>query len=65
MDRVDVYPHFAGLVGKCVCVTPFSEAAAAKTRAEARAAKAASKTLKSAQETVPPETYEQRDSGEG
>lgn len=36
-----------------------SEAAAAKARADARAAKAASKTLKNAQETVPPETYEQ------
>ncbi len=36
-----------------------SEAAAAKARADARAAKAASKTLKTAQETVPPETYEQ------
>ena len=36
-----------------------SEAAAAKARADARAAKAAGKSLKTAQETVPPETYEQ------
>ncbi|GAN00535.1 hypothetical protein U91I_04201 [alpha proteobacterium U9-1i] len=34
------------------------EAAAAKARADARAAKAGAKTLKSAQETVPAETYE-------
>ena len=33
-------------------------ACAAKARADARAAKAQSKTLKSAQETVPAETYE-------
>ncbi|MDX2275725.1 MAG: cell cycle transcriptional regulator TrcR [Hyphomonadaceae bacterium] len=35
-----------------------SEAAAAKQRADARAAKVEAKTLKTAQETVPPETYE-------
>jgi hypothetical protein len=35
------------------------EAAAAKARADARAAKSGSKTLKTAQETVPAETYEQ------
>jgi hypothetical protein len=35
------------------------EAAAAKARADARAAKSGAKTLKSAQETVPAETYEQ------
>jgi hypothetical protein len=34
------------------------EAAAAKQRADARVAKAEAKTLKTAQETVPPETYE-------
>ncbi|MDX2275282.1 MAG: cell cycle transcriptional regulator TrcR [Hyphomonadaceae bacterium] len=36
-----------------------SEAAAAKQRADARAAKAEGRTLKAAQETVPPETYAQ------
>jgi hypothetical protein len=35
-----------------------SEAAAAKQRADARAAKSEARTLKAAQETVPPETYE-------
>jgi len=38
-----------------------SEAAAAKQRADARAAKAEAKTLKTAQETVPPETYEREE----
>lgn len=36
-----------------------ADAAAAKARAEARQRKAEAKTLKAAQETVPPETYEQ------
>ncbi len=36
-----------------------SDAAAAKARADARQRKAEAKTLKAAQETVPPETYEQ------
>lgn len=40
-----------------------SEAAAAKARADARAAKSAAKTLKSAQDTVPAETYERTDEG--
>ena len=35
------------------------EAAAAKARADARAAKAEAQTLKTAQETVPAETYDQ------
>lgn len=42
-----------------------SEASVAKARADARAAKAEAKTLKTAQETVPAETYEQAPSEEG
>lgn len=42
-----------------------ADAAAAKARAEARRAKEEAKTLKAAQETVPPETYGQRDDNQG
>ena len=41
-----------------------ADAAAAKARAEARARKAEAKTLKAAQETVPPETYQQDSNSE-
>ncbi len=56
-----VDPVTIGLCTQIELDAVVADAAAAKARADARAAKAAAKTLKSAQETVPPETYEQRD----
>lgn len=53
-----VDPVTIGLCSQIELDAVVQEAAAAKARAEARAAKAEAKTLKSAQETVPPETYE-------
>lgn len=52
-----VDPVTIGLCSQIELDAVVQEAAAAKARAEARAAKADSKTLKAAQETVPPETY--------
>jgi hypothetical protein len=54
-----VDPVTIGLCSQIELDAVVSEAAAAKARADARNAKAQSKTLKSAQETVPAETYEQ------
>lgn len=56
-----VDPVTIGLCTQIELDTVVSEAAAAKARADARIAKAQSKTLKSAQETVPAETYEPRE----
>jgi hypothetical protein len=56
-----VDPVTIGLCTQIELDAVVADAAAAKARADARAAKAEAKTLKSAQETVPPETYEQRD----
>lgn len=56
-----VDPVTLGLCTQIELDAVVADAAAAKARADARAAKAAAKTLKSAQETVPPETYEQPD----
>ena len=53
-----VDPVTIGLCSQIELDAVVQEAAAAKARAEARAAKAESKTLKTAQETVPPDTYE-------
>ena len=53
-----VDPVTIGLCSQIELDAVVQEAAAAKARAEARAAKAEAKTLKTAQETVPPETYE-------
>jgi hypothetical protein len=53
-----VDPVTIGLCTQIELDAVVSDAAAAKARADARASKAASKTLKSAQETVPAETYE-------
>jgi len=53
-----VDPVTIGLCTQIELDAVVQEAAAAKARADARAAKAEAKTLKSAQETVPPETYE-------
>lgn len=53
-----VDPVTIGLCSQIELDGVVQEAAAAKARAEARAAKAEAKTLKTAQETVPPETYE-------
>lgn len=53
-----VDPVTIGLCSQIELDGVVQEAAAAKARAEARAAKADAKTLKTAQETVPPETYE-------
>lgn len=53
-----VDPVTIGLCSQIELDAVVADAAAAKTRAEARARKAEAKTLKSAQETVPPETYE-------
>jgi uncharacterized protein len=52
-----VDPVTIGLCTQIELDAVVSEAAAAKARADARAAKAQAKTLKTAQETVPPETY--------
>jgi hypothetical protein len=59
-----VDPVTIGLCSQIELDAVVADAAAAKARAEARARKAETKTLKTAQETVPPETYEQRDGGE-
>ncbi len=56
-----VDPVTIGLCTQIELDAVVADAAAAKARAEARARKAEAKTLKAAQETVPPETYEQRD----
>lgn len=56
-----VDPVSLGLCSQIELDAVVSEAAAAKARADARAAKAEAKTLKAAQETVPAETYEQRE----
>jgi uncharacterized protein len=59
-----VDPVTIGLCSQIELDAVVSEAAAAKARSDARAAKAQAKTLKSAQETVPAETYEQRNESE-
>jgi hypothetical protein len=53
-----VDPVTIGLCSQIELDAVVSDAAAAKARAEARAAKLEAKTLKAAQDTVPPETYE-------
>ncbi|HET9230418.1 MAG TPA: cell cycle transcriptional regulator TrcR [Vitreimonas sp.] len=59
-----VDPVTIGLCSQIELDAVVADAAAAKARADKRKAKEEAKTLKAAQETVPPETYEQRD-GEG
>ncbi len=59
-----VDPVTIGLCSQIELDAVVSEAAAAKARAEARARKAESKTLKTAQETVPPETYDRSAEGD-
>jgi hypothetical protein len=59
-----VDPVTIGLCSQIELDGVVAEAAAAKARADARAAKAEARTLKTAQETVPAETYE-RSSDEG
>jgi hypothetical protein len=54
-----VDPVTIGLCSQIELDAVVAEAAAAKSRKDAREAKAQAKTLKSAQETVPAETYEQ------
>jgi len=56
-----VDPVSLGLCSQIELDAVVQDAAAAKARADARAAKAEAKTLKTAQETVPPETYEARE----
>ena len=56
-----VDPVSLGLCSQIELDAIVSEAAVTRARAEARVAKAEAKTLKTAQETVPPETYAQRD----
>lgn len=58
-----VDPVTIGLCSQIELDAVVAEAAAAKQRADARAAKAQSKTLKTAQETVPAESYEQSEEG--
>ena len=53
-----VDPVTIGLCSQIELDGVVSEAASAKARADARTAKAQAKTLKTAQETVPAETYE-------
>ena len=53
-----VDPVTIGLCSQIELDAVVADAAAAKARAEARRAKEEAKTLKAAQETVPPETYE-------
>jgi uncharacterized protein len=53
-----VDPVTIGLCSQIELDAVVADAAAAKARAEERARRAEAKTLKSAQETVPPETYE-------
>jgi hypothetical protein len=57
-----VDPVTLGLCSQIELDAVVADAAAAKARAEARARKAEAKTLKAAQETVPPETYERDES---
>lgn len=59
-----VDPVSLGLCSQIELDGVVSDAAAARVRAEARAAKAQAKTLKAAQDTVPPETYDARDDGD-
>ncbi len=59
-----VDPVTIGLCSQIELDAVVAEAAAAKARAETRARKAEAKTLKAAQETVPPEVYEQNNSGD-
>jgi hypothetical protein len=59
-----VDPVTIGLCSQIELDAVVSEAAAAKARKDARDRKAEAKTLKTAQETVPPEVYEQNNSGE-
>ncbi|MBI3440055.1 MAG: DUF1013 domain-containing protein [Proteobacteria bacterium] len=54
-----VDPVTIGLCSQIELDAVVADAAAAKARADIRARKAEAKTLKAAQETVPPETYEQ------
>ncbi len=54
-----VDPVSLGLCSQIELDAIVADAAAARARADARATKAEAKTLKAAQETVPPETYEQ------
>lgn len=58
-----VDPVSLGLCSQIELDAVVAEAATAKARADARAAKAEAKTLKAAQDTVPPETYQQNDEG--
>jgi len=58
-----VDPVSLGLCTQIELDAVVQDAAVAKARADARAAKAEAKTLKSAQETVPAETYAERDEG--
>ena len=58
-----VDPVSLGLCSQIELDAVVSDAAAAKLRADARIAKAEAKTLKAAQDTVPPETYEQNEEG--
>ncbi|MBY0563670.1 MAG: DUF1013 domain-containing protein [Hyphomonadaceae bacterium] len=57
-----VDPVTIGLCSQIELDAVVSEAAVARARAEARAAKAEAKTLRAAQETAPPETYEREES---
>jgi hypothetical protein len=57
-----VDPVTIGLCSQIELDAVVADAAAAKARAEARAAKLEAKTLKAAQETVPPETYRSEES---
>jgi uncharacterized protein len=59
-----VDPVTIGLCSQIELDAVVADAAAAKARADKRAAKAEAKTLKTAQETVPAETYEQAPSEE-
>jgi uncharacterized protein len=58
-----VDPVSLGLCSQIELDAVVSEAAAAKARADARAKKSESASLKPATETVPPETYQQNDEG--
>ena len=60
-----VDPVTIGLCTQIELDAVVADAAAAKARADARASKAAAKTLKTAQETVPAETYEQSNGDDG
>jgi hypothetical protein len=57
-----VDPVTIGLCSQIELDAVVADAAAAKARAEARRAKEEAKTLKAAQETVPPETYRSEES---